>query len=291
MKIVPEKLYRKIRYRKGYGVHSPFAFNFITNVIEEKLPYYIFADIEKQRVELLACKEMVEFVSPKGNLKKKTVAEITSQETQSNKYGALLFRLVNFLQCKSVLQIGASTGIMSLYLASPRKDMQCVVLEDRTALVPVIRKLCSSLHINNVSVETGEYLSSLEKVLKEHDYFDLVFINTIRNPELTRHILERQIKTKLLVVDNIRKDKKSKALWQMVEDNPHAKITIDLYYLGIALFEEKFYKKHYKAHFDNGKRQFQKQSLYKIGRQRLNFFNWRKKNSQKRHSSGSIRNH
>ena len=291
MKIVPEKLYRKIRYRKGYGVHSPFAFNFITNVIEEKLPYYIFEDIEKQRAELLTCKDIIEFVSPKGNFKKKTIAEITSQETQSDKYGALLFRLVNFLQCRSVLQIGASTGIMSLYLASSRKDMSCVVLEDRTELVPIVRKLCSSLHINNVSVETGEYLNSLEKILKEYDYFDLVFINTIRNPELTKHILERQIKTKLLIVDNIRKDKKSKALWQMVEDNPYAKITIDLYYLGIALFEEKFYKKHYKAHFDNGKGQFQKQSLHKIGRQRLNFFNWRKKNSQKRRSIRSIRNH
>ena len=291
MKIIPEKLYRRIRYRKGHGVHSPFAYNFITNVIEEKLPYYIFEDIEKQRAELLACKDIIEFVSPKSSIKKKTIAEITSRETQSDKYGALLFRLVNFLQSKTVLQIGASTGIMSLYLASPRKDMQCIVLEDRAELVPVIKKQCSSLHINNVLIKTGEYLNSLEKILHKYDYFDVVFINTIRNPELTRKILEKQIKTKLLIVDNIRKDKKSKALWQMVMDNPHARITIDLYYLGIALFEEKFYKKHYKAHFDNGKKQLTKQNLYKIGRQRLNFFNWRKKDTQMRHSSGGLRNH
>jgi len=291
MKIIPEKLYRRIRYRKGHGVHSPFAFNFITNVIEEKLPYYVFEDIEKQRAELLSNKEIIEFISAKGNAKRKTVAAITSQETQSDKYGALLFRLVNFLQCKSALQIGASTGVMTLYLASPRKDMQCIVLEDREELVSIVRKLCSSLQLNNVSVKTGEYLNSLDEVLKEHDYFDMVFVNTIRNPELTRHILERQIKTKLLIVDNIRKDKKSKALWQMIKDNPHARITIDLYHLGIALFEEKFYKKHYKAHFDNGKRQLKKQDLYKVGRQRLNFFNWRKKNSKKQHPLRNIRNH
>ncbi|MDR0230998.1 MAG: hypothetical protein LBI82_02645 [Dysgonamonadaceae bacterium] len=291
MKIIPEKLYRRIRYRKGHGVHSPFAFNFITNVIEEKLPYYVFEDIEKQRAQLLSNKEIIEFISAKGNAKRKTVAAVTSQETQSDKYGALLFRLVNFLQCKSALQIGASTGVMTLYLASSRKDMQCVVLEDREELVSIVRKLCSSLQLNNVSVKKGEYLSSLDEVLKEHDYFDMVFVNTIRNPELTRHILERQIKTKLLIVDNIRKDKKSKALWQMIKDNPHARITIDLYHLGIALFEEKFYKKHYKAHFDNGKRQLKKQDLYKVGRQRLNFFNWRKKNNKKQHSLRNIRNH
>ena len=282
MKIIPEKLYRRIRYRKGHGVHSPFAFNFITNIVEEKFPYYIFEDIEKRRAELLSCMDTVEFLSSKGNLKKKTIAEITSKETQSDKYGAFLFRLVNFSQSKSILQIGGSTGMMSLYLATPSKDIRCVVLEDRAELAPVIQKQCKSLNLPNVSVEIGEYMSTLEEVLKKQDYFDLVFLNTIRNSELTRSILDRHIKTRFLVVDNIRKDKKSKALWQMVMDNPHAKITIDLYYLGIALFEGKFYKKHYKAHFDNGrKKQFKKQNLYKIGRQRLNFFNWRKKNLKK----------
>jgi len=281
MKIMPEKLYRRIRYRKGHGVHSPFAYNFITNVIEEKLPYYIFENIENQREELLKCNDTVEFLSSKGNLKKKTIAEITYREIQSDKYGALLFRLVNFLQCKSVLQIGASTGVMTLYLATPRKDTKCTILEDRTALIPIIQKLCNSLNLNNVDVMQGEYKDSLEKALETQDYFDLVFLNTVRNPELTKNILDKHVKTRLLIVDGIRKNKKTKALWQMVIDNPHAKITIDLYYLGIALFEEKFYKKHYKAHFDNGKRQFNKQDLYKIGRQRLNFFNWRKKNRKK----------
>ncbi|MCL2650359.1 MAG: hypothetical protein FWD60_04930 [Candidatus Azobacteroides sp.] len=281
MKLIPEKLYRRIRYRKGHGVHSPFAYNFITNIVEEKLPYYIFEDIEKRRAELLNNQEIVEFISPKGVLKKKTVAEITSRETQSDKYGALLFRLVNFLQCKSVLQVGASTGIMSAYMATPRKDMQCVVLEDREKLIPIIRKQCNALELNNVRIEQGEYISTVENVLKEQEYFDMVFLNTARNPGLTQNILGKHIKTRFLIIDGIRRNKKTKALWQTVMDNPHAKITIDLYYLGIALFESKFYKKHYKAHFDNGKRQFQKQNLYKIGRQRLNFFNWRKKSFKK----------
>ena len=32
----------RFRYRCGYGVHSPFAFSLITDVIYEKMPYYAY---------------------------------------------------------------------------------------------------------------------------------------------------------------------------------------------------------------------------------------------------------
>ncbi len=33
---------KRFRKRKGYGVHSPFAFQLITQVINQKTPYYAF---------------------------------------------------------------------------------------------------------------------------------------------------------------------------------------------------------------------------------------------------------
>ena len=45
-------LYRFLRYRKGFGVHSPFAFSFITKVIDERCPYYCYDEIELVRKEL-----------------------------------------------------------------------------------------------------------------------------------------------------------------------------------------------------------------------------------------------
>lgn len=38
---------RRIRYRKGYGVHSPFAYAFLRDVVYETSHYYAYADIEK----------------------------------------------------------------------------------------------------------------------------------------------------------------------------------------------------------------------------------------------------
>lgn len=45
MIILPKRLTSKIRYwrtGRGYGVHSPFAYHFITRVLRERLPYYDF---------------------------------------------------------------------------------------------------------------------------------------------------------------------------------------------------------------------------------------------------------
>lgn len=39
---------RRLRYRKGYGIHSPFAFRFVTEVIYETDSYYIYEEIENR---------------------------------------------------------------------------------------------------------------------------------------------------------------------------------------------------------------------------------------------------
>lgn len=38
----------RFRHRKGYGVHSPFAFRFITDVICERSPYYAYRELDRQ---------------------------------------------------------------------------------------------------------------------------------------------------------------------------------------------------------------------------------------------------
>lgn len=39
---------RRIRHRCGYGVHSPFAFQFITGVLYMNLPYYAYDELDKE---------------------------------------------------------------------------------------------------------------------------------------------------------------------------------------------------------------------------------------------------
>ena len=37
----------RIRKRKGYGVHSPFAFDLVTNVLYNKEKYYAYEEMDR----------------------------------------------------------------------------------------------------------------------------------------------------------------------------------------------------------------------------------------------------
>ncbi|MDR2627339.1 MAG: hypothetical protein LBC40_04825 [Dysgonamonadaceae bacterium] len=93
------RIYRYIRFRKGFGVHSPFAFGLINKVIEETKPFYIFEEIEKNAA------------GRHGKL------------SPQKKYGRLLFRLVNFFHAETVLQIGISDPTWPEYLSAAAKHL------------------------------------------------------------------------------------------------------------------------------------------------------------------------
>jgi predicted O-methyltransferase YrrM len=265
------KWYRKLRYRKGHGVHSPFTYNLITKVIEEKTPYYVFEDIENFRKELLSCDNPVKI--------------LIEQETQSKNYGALLFRLVNFFKCRAVLQTGGSTGLMSLYLALPlRKSCICHVLEERNGLLETVRKFTENYSLKNLHLMEGAYPESLFRLKQDIASFDFIFINEKGDSEKTREAL-RLIETfiyqdTVMVVDHIRRDKAMKKLWKEIKNRPDVGPTIDLLSLGIVFFNTRLHKQHYKNYFDDGK----KQNLYKKRRRRFHFFGRRKKGIQSKSS-------
>lgn len=79
--IRPFRWLLRFRYRRGYGIHSPFAFNFVTGVVYEKGMFYAYPEL----------KTLYNEVQPQGI---------------RFKDGKLLFRLANFAQPKTICVVG-----------------------------------------------------------------------------------------------------------------------------------------------------------------------------------------
>ena len=54
----------RFRYRCGYGVHSPFAFSLITDVIYEKMPYYAYSSLKKEQKKMIREREPAPLLRP-----------------------------------------------------------------------------------------------------------------------------------------------------------------------------------------------------------------------------------
>ena len=50
----PISYFKEWRHSRGFGIHSPFAYRFITEVLAQRLPYYGYADISADsRIRLI----------------------------------------------------------------------------------------------------------------------------------------------------------------------------------------------------------------------------------------------
>jgi hypothetical protein len=91
---------------KGFGVHSPWAYDLIENVINERHPYYAYEDLypfwEK-------------------------APQYLPQYPQSR--DELLFRLVNRFNPRFILEVGTGAGVSTGYLASVSRQSRVVTVD------------------------------------------------------------------------------------------------------------------------------------------------------------------
>lgn len=104
----------RFRHRCGYGVHSPFAFNLITQVVYESTPYYKYKDLAAEEKQLAAQKDKC-------------------WKYESKKVKRLLFRLVNYAQPATVVDAG-TLAASALYLKAGREGADYTSASELTEL-------------------------------------------------------------------------------------------------------------------------------------------------------------
>lgn len=93
------------RYRrsKGFGIHSPFAFKFVLNVLREHHAYYAYSDIAVLREK---------------------AKKVSHLQPLSQKEAQLLFRIANYFNPEEVMQVGNSGGIAGASMLAVANKMQ-----------------------------------------------------------------------------------------------------------------------------------------------------------------------
>lgn len=219
------KIGRKFLYKrhiKGHGIHSPFVFNLINNVIEEKRPYYFYEDVSKY------------------------LSQFTSQKLSINKSNLLSFRLVNYFDVKTVLEIGSSSGVNTLCLSAPSSKIKCIGIEKEEKN----RKAAQLLYEGyGKDICLMEDLTALPQLAK----FDCIYINFDCYKGLTTKDLKKISKhcheQSFIIVKGIRSSRKHKRLWMALSEDSSRTALLDLFNIGIVFFDKKLSRWKYKISF------------------------------------------
>ena len=247
-------LYRRVRYRKGYGVHSPFVYNLITKVIEESGHFYLLDDIALTRLKLQYREELVSYPDKKkkGAIVQKTLGQLVQKRAISPKQGALLFKIVNYFKPVHILQIGTNMGLSTLYLTSYASGLQCIALESNPAFASVAREIFKQAR-NPIDLREGDYTDLLPKALEDMEAVDFVYFNMqdddICCSSLFNKCVEQTHQNSVFVFKGIKSSSKMRIAWKEICSHPKVTVTMDLYALGIVFFNDKLHKRNYITYY------------------------------------------
>ena len=263
MKILPRSntiyksllLYRMIRYRKGHGVHSPFVFGLITKVIDVSHQFYCQKDIENTRKKshTINQKILLRKKQNPGKFEEYTIGKVVKKEAITPRRGALLLRLTNYFKPKSILQIGVSSGISSLYLSSYTSSLNFTVLEKSPEMALVAERVFEEHNRQKIDVKVADYKDSLPAILKDDYLLDFVFINiandVAENEYVFNQIVNHLHDSSVVVISGIKASAGMRSFWKKIIEHQDITVTVDLYSMGLIFFKKKLHKRNYIVSF------------------------------------------
>ncbi len=233
----------KSKNGKGHGIHSPFVFDLVTSVLNDKGSYYCYEPVETLRKEMLNCEDWVEVAdlgagSRKGTTRRRKVSEIAATALKPPKYGQLLFRLANYFNSRTILELGTSLGITTCYLAKGGQNPQVYTLEGVPGIAEKAKQNFSRMGCHNISLWEGNFDETLSGLLLQTDTIDLAYIDGNHRYEPTLRYFE-QIFTHLqpascVVFDDIHWSREMEAAWEKVKSDERVVLTIDLFFIGLV---------------------------------------------------------
>lgn len=245
----------KARGRKGHGIHSPFVFEMVTEVLEDDRYFYAYAMIEQERERLLNSADKVEVADYgaggiNGNFSTRSISRIAARSLKPPKYARLLFRLAAHYQCKRILELGTCLGITTSYLASASGDAAVTTLEGAAAYAARAREVFQRLGLNHIQLVEGNFDDTLSGVLHNADPWDLVFIDGNHRLEPTLRYFEQLLPHAhggtIFVLDDIHWSREMEQAWQKIQAHPSVTLTIDLFFIGLVFIRpEQLAREHF----------------------------------------------
>lgn len=241
-----------------HGVHSPFVYTLIDEVIYnyKKTPYE--ATIENKRLQLKTDDRTITITdygagSMLNNGKQKAVKTLARNALKPKKVAQLIARLAHRFSPDLLIELGTCLGITTAYLAKAVPTAHVISIEGCPQTARIAQQNLADLGIKNASLKVGNFDNLLPQVLQEFQTIDFLFVDGNHRKDATLRYfyacLPKVHRQTVLIFDDIYWSGGMKAAWQEIKNHPQVTLTIDLFYIGLVFFKQDQAKEHFKIRF------------------------------------------
>ncbi len=237
---------------KGHGMHSPFVFDFILNVLNNKQGYKIPDEIEDLRKELLKNNTNITIEdlgagSRVQSTTQRTIKSLAKLAVKPKKYSQLLYRLVKHYQPQTIIELGTSLGITTLHFAKANPNANITTIEGSSSIAAIAQHNFQKLNCSNIQLINGNFDDILPTVNGQLSTIDLAYIDGNHRLEPTLNYFEQFLAKKsndsIFIFDDIHWSKEMEEAWERIKANTSVRCTIDIFFLGFVFFRAEFKEK------------------------------------------------
>ncbi|KAB2868838.1 MAG: class I SAM-dependent methyltransferase [Bacteroidales bacterium] len=239
----------------GHGIHSPYVYNLYTEVIEPDKKEKVFDKIEEYRKELKGCgisvirKSIGESTNSGYRGEEVSLRKIATSVAIPKHLGRLLYRLIQNYQPKTIIELGTSVGISTMYIAHDNSKASIFTIEGDEAVLGIAQNRFRKNGLTNIQTLSGVFDEQLPRILSELNSVDFVFIDGDHNGRSLINyfnlLLPKINEKTVIIVDDIRWSKNMEKAWDYICANAKVSISIDLFRCGILIFEKGIAKQHF----------------------------------------------
>jgi len=232
---------------RGHGIHSPFVFSFIKQVLNTTTKGVWVNNIENYRAEVLNNKQEINMVDLGAGAirqinKTKKISAIARASLKSKKYSTLLNRIVAYYRPSVVLEMGTSFGITTCYLAQPIPLGKVVTMEGAPAIAKEALHTFSNVGFSNIQLIEGDFDNSLPLYFNTISTIGLAYVDGNHSYEPTMRyfnlLLAKSNQDSIFIFDDIHWSKEMEMAWKEIKEDQRVSLTIDLFYIGIVFLKK-----------------------------------------------------
>lgn len=238
--------FKKARHRRGHGIHSPFLFHLISEVLENKTrlrEYKIFKGLKNNVLNLLRnfSEPSLSAIYDDFNLAPSNPRRLYRKVELPRRYGKVAFRLIREFKPSSVISYGPAFGANLALIAMASKDSIVYQFINDPIYELASKEIIKGMDITNVRFFNENTISSVKS--------EFILINYPYNSDASQKIVQQHLKLHgdddVLIIRGIHESKEMEAIWGAIVASENVRVSLDLFEIGITLFRKGLQKENF----------------------------------------------